>query len=124
MSWQQIQSQQPLFQSQQPLITEDPFSGLPTMKQLNKHPSISDLGLFNLDTASDVNMGNSLSQQSIRTNITPLINLLKLLIRTHKRDIVWIKIFQCYIINARSLKCYLENLQTHPLRYLDYNFNV
>ncbi len=31
---------------------------------------MSDLGLFSLDTASDVNMGISLSQQSIRTNIT------------------------------------------------------
>ena len=29
---------------------------LPTMKQLNKYPSMCDLGLFNLDTATDVNM--------------------------------------------------------------------
>ena len=90
-------------------------SYLPAMKQLNKYPSMCDLGLFNLNAATDVNM--DITQQSIRTQCYSPYKFAEVANKNPQT-----KNFSMLHNNVRSLKRNLENLQIHLLRELDYNF--
>jgi hypothetical protein len=84
---------------------------LPTMKQLNKYPSMCDLGLFNLDTASDVNMDANLTQQSLRTQYYSPYKFAEVANKKPHTKYSTNKDFSMLHNNVRSLKRNLENLQ-------------
>jgi hypothetical protein len=44
-------------------------TNLPTIKDLDNYPSMCDLGIFNLNTASDANPDVNLNQQILRSHI-------------------------------------------------------
>ena len=76
-----------------------------------------DLGFFNLDTATDVNM--DITQQSIRTQYYSPYKFAEVANKNPQ-----IKNFSVLHNNVRSLKRNLENSQIQLLQELDYNFNV
>jgi hypothetical protein len=96
-------------------------TNLPTLKDLDKYPSMRDLGLFNLNTDSDAtadinsNYGISQSQYYSPHKFTSLKSQINSNIDAS---------FSLLHNNVRSLRRNLENFQTHLLQQLDYNFSV
>jgi hypothetical protein len=82
-----------------------------------------DLGLFNIDTFTDTNVDINSSHQSIRSQYYSPYKFAELK-NSETKHIILNKSFSMLHNNVRSLKRNLENLQTHLLQELHFNFRV
>ena len=97
-------------------------TNLPTLKYLDNYPGMCDLGLFNLNTASDANPDVNLNQQILRSQYYSRHKFNSL--KKSQSNCITDTSFSMLHNNVRSLKRNLENFQTHLLQELDFNFSV
>ena len=98
-------------------------TNLPTIKDFDRYPSMHELGLFNLNTASDANTESSnLDHQILQTQYYSPHKFSNL--KKHQTKYFTDTSFSLLHNNVRSLKRNLEDFQTHLLSQLDFNFSV
>ena len=98
-------------------------TNLPTIKDFDRYPSMHELGLFNLNTASDANTESSnLDHQILQTQYYSPHKFSNL--KKHQAKYFTDTSFSLLHNNVRSLKRNLEDFQTHLLSQLDFNFSV